>query len=57
MKITKEQLKKIIKEEISATVSEAGDQIEGSEMEKHIQSLTKRVFELEKALKSMRGEV
>jgi hypothetical protein len=57
MKITKEQLKKIIKEEISTTVSEAGDQIEGSEMEKHIQSLTKRVFELEKALKSMRGEV
>ena len=39
------------------SIGEARDQIEGSEMEKHIQSLTKRVFELEKALKNMRGEV
>ena len=39
------------------SIGEGRDEIEGSEMEKHIQSLTKRVFELEKALKSMRGEV
>jgi len=65
MKITKARLKEIVKEEISLigeddVTNEGRDEIEGSdpaEMERHIQSLTKRVFELEKALKSMRGDI
>ena len=62
MKITKEKLKEIILEEIqseeeaAAFVSEAEGEIEGSAMEKHIQSLTKRVFALEQALKEMQGQ-
>ena len=50
MKITKEKLKEIIleemqsEEEAAAFVSEAEGEIEGSAMEKHIQSLTKQLL-------------